>query len=357
MKLIHCADIHLDSPMGTHMSANQAFMRNTQIIQSFLRMTDYARDNGVRAVIIAGDLFDGERVRSRTVDEILAAMERTPEVDYLYLPGNHDGAARAFSDRVLPGNLRQFGREWTTFRYGDAAISGVRLCRENAGQIYENVPHADNCVNIVVLHGQVGTVSGEDAVNLNALKGKEIDYLALGHIHSFTLQMLDEKGVYCYCGCLEGRGFDECGPKGFVLLDAENGKISPAFVPFACRQLHRIDVDITGLAKNAQVFGAMQAAAKDISRDDMVEFLLRGHVALDTGISADYLQNLVNSQFFFTKVKNLATLALDPRDYENDISLKGEFIRLVMASDKGEEEKAQLIRLGLLALAGEELRL
>ena len=108
MKLIHCADLHLDSPMGTHMTIQQASARNTQIIDSFLRLTDFARENGVRAVIIAGDLFDGTRVRSRTVDEILAAMERTPEVDYLYLPGNHDGAARAFSDQVLPGNLKQF---------------------------------------------------------------------------------------------------------------------------------------------------------------------------------------------------------------------------------------------------------
>ena len=68
MKLIHCADLHLDSPMGTHMTIQQASARNTQIIDSFLRLTDFARENGVRAVIIAGDLFDGTRVRSRTVD-------------------------------------------------------------------------------------------------------------------------------------------------------------------------------------------------------------------------------------------------------------------------------------------------
>ena len=71
MKLIHCADLHLDSPMGTHMTMQQASARNTQIIDSFLRLTDFARENGVRAVIIAGDLFDGTRVRSRTVDEFL----------------------------------------------------------------------------------------------------------------------------------------------------------------------------------------------------------------------------------------------------------------------------------------------
>ena len=194
MKLIHCADLHLDSPMGTHMTMQQASARNTQITDSFLRLTDFARENGVRAVIIAGDLFDGTRVRSRTVDEILAAMERTPEVDYLYLPGNHDGAARAFSDRVLPENLKQFSTDWTTFCYENAAISGVQLCADNGETIYENVPHVPGCVNIAVLHGQAGTVSGENRVNLNALKGRGIDYLALGHIHSFLIQRLQGEG-------------------------------------------------------------------------------------------------------------------------------------------------------------------
>ena len=109
MKLIHCADIHLDSPMQTHMTARQAATRSAEVLRSFVRMTQYARENGVRAVIIAGDLFDGDRVRERTVDVVLDAMQKTPEVDYLYLPGNHDEAAGAFCDRELPKNLKLFG--------------------------------------------------------------------------------------------------------------------------------------------------------------------------------------------------------------------------------------------------------
>lgn len=357
MKLIHCADIHLDSPMLTHMSAAQASMRNAQIIDSFLRLTDYAAVNGVRAVIIAGDLFDGERVRGRTVDEILAAMERTPEVDYLYLPGNHDGAARAFSDRTLPENLRQFGREWTTFQYENVAVSGVQLCRENGEAIYEAVPHAAGRVNIAVLHGQIGTVSGEDAVNLSLLKYKGIDYLALGHIHSYTLERLDDRGIYCYCGCLEGRGFDECGDKGFVLLDVEDGKVTPAFVPFASRRLHRVPVDITGLTKSAQIAQAMKQAAQTISAGDMVEFLLTGSSEPEADLSLIYLRELMKSSFYFVKVKDETTCSLDPNQYKNDVSLKGAFIRLVLAGQEDDNDKAAMIRAGLQALAGEEIGL
>jgi exonuclease SbcD len=49
-----------------------------------------------------------------------------------------------------------------------------------------------------------------EVISLKELKNKAIDYLALGHIHSYKMEQLDSRGVYCYPGCLEGRGFDEC---------------------------------------------------------------------------------------------------------------------------------------------------
>ena len=41
--------------------------------------------------------------------------------------------------------------------------------------------------------------------------------------------------------------------------------------------------------------------------------------------------------------------------YDFDMSLKGEFVRLVYASDYSDEEKAKIIRYGILALQGEEI--
>ena len=140
-KIIHCADLHLDSPMETHMTEEQASIRNTEIIHTFLRLTEYAAKNDVRAVIIAGDMFDGERIKIRTVDEILDAIRRTPNVDYLYLAGNHDGATYAFADHDMPDNLKIFGKEWTTYKYDSVAISGVEICEANSQSLYLQVPY------------------------------------------------------------------------------------------------------------------------------------------------------------------------------------------------------------------------
>ncbi len=343
--------------METHLTAQQASVRNTEILRSFLRLIQYARDNAVSAVIIAGDLFDGERVRNRTVEEILDAMAETPEVDYLYLAGNHD-AANVFAGHALPENLKCFGKEWKSYQYDDLVISGIEMTADNALSLYRSVPRVQNAVSIVTLHGQVGTASGVDQVNLNLLKNQGIDYLALGHIHSYAAKPLDDHGIYCYSGCLEGRGFDECGPKGFVLLELESGHLRHQFVPFASRTLHRIPVDISGLTRNAEIFGTMLTAAEQIPAGDMVEFVLTGAVDPTANIAVPYLENRMAQQdFFFSRVKDETRMAIRPEDYQNDISLKGEFIRLVLASDANEEEKAAMIRTGLQALMGEEITL
>jgi hypothetical protein len=48
-------------------------------------------------------------------------------------------------------------------------------------------------------------------------------------------------------------------------------------------------------------------------------------------------------------------LSIRAEDYQNDISLKGEFVRLVLASDLDEEVKLQVIEKGIRALGGEEV--
>ena len=48
-------------------------------------------------------------------------------------------------------------------------------------------------------------------------------------------------------------------------------------------------------------------------------------------------------------------LKIDYNEYENDASLKGEFIRMVLQSDLSEEQKTEVIRCGILALSGEEI--
>ena len=62
MKIIHCADLHLDSKMTANLSKEQAKERKMEILRTFSRMVEYAKNNQVSVIIIAGDLFDTRTV-------------------------------------------------------------------------------------------------------------------------------------------------------------------------------------------------------------------------------------------------------------------------------------------------------
>ena len=353
MKIIHCSDIHLDSSMERNLSATQARERNAEVCATFARMADYAAAQEVAAVIIAGDLFDARRVTPQTVGFVLDTVRRTSGVDFLYLRGNHD--ASGFEGMELPENLKAFGSDWTYFRYGNVVIAGMYPERENWETCYERLKLPEETVNIATLHGQISAQPGEELIALPQLKRRHIDYLALGHIHSYQAGKLDDRGIWCYCGCLEGRGFDELGQKGFVLLDVAEHAVTHEFMPFARRRLEEVRVDISDLTTVSQILEAAREALEDQNGDNLVKLTLTGSYTLETQKDPRFLKKMLEGRFWFLKIKDESRLKIEKESYEHDVSLKGEFIRLVMASDRSDEEKERIICYGIRALSGEEV--
>ena len=70
MKIIHSADQHLDSKMEANLSKEKAKERNAEIRKTFVRMVDYAEENQVAAILLAGDLFD-RKIVSKTDQEVV----------------------------------------------------------------------------------------------------------------------------------------------------------------------------------------------------------------------------------------------------------------------------------------------
>ena len=350
MKFIHCSDIHLDSKMERNLTAAQARERNAEVCATFARMAAFAAQQDVTAVLMAGDLFDTQRATAQTVGFVLDTIRNAPNVDFLYLRGNHD--VSAFAGWDLPENFKTFGDGWTYHRYGEVVIAGMEL--ESA---YDALNLPEDTVNIVTLHGQISTQPGEELIALPLLKRKNIDYLALGHIHSYQTGKLDDRGTWCYCGCLEGRGFDERGAKGFVLVNVENKNVSHEFVPFARRTLEEVSVDITDLVTVSQILAAAEEACEGIPAENLVKVTLTGTYSLETQKDLQFLKKMLEGRFWFLKIKDESHLKIEKESYEHDLSLKGEFIRLVMASNRPEEEKERMILCGIRALSGEEVAL
>ena len=139
MKIIHCSDLHLDSKMETNLDKEKARERKNEILITFERMVNYAKENEVKVIIIAGDLFDKNTVTAKVKNTVKNAIYSNPEIDFIYLRGNHDEASFLDEDEELPSNLKGFNNEWTTYdEYKDITISGIEFGNRDDYDIYNS---------------------------------------------------------------------------------------------------------------------------------------------------------------------------------------------------------------------------
>ncbi|MGM9969631.1 MAG: exonuclease SbcCD subunit D [Anaeroplasma sp.] len=350
MKIIHTADLHLDSSLESNLDSIKAKERKRELLLNFERLVSYANTNNIEAIIIAGDLFDKPRVSIKTKDYVMDIIESNRNIDFIYLSGNHDEDVFFNFLEQKPDNLLIFDSKWKTINYKDVDITGISKTFTKSDTMYDLLNLDKNRLNIVVMHGDI-----ESEINLTSLKHKNIDYLALGHIHKYQKGELDERGTYVYSGCLEGRGFDEIGPKGFVLLETSIKKIKSQFIPFSKRELREINVDISDSENWSEIRRKINIKLNSVPKTDMVKIKLTGYYDLRLIKQIELLTESLNEQFYFAKVDDRSKLRINPMDYENDISLKGEFIRNVLASGLSDEEKNQVIEYGIKALMKEEI--
>ncbi len=357
MKIIHCADIHADSKMGTHFTKEQAELRRNEIVDSFAKMVEFAKQNGVKAVIIAGDLFDTKENQQKKIKQrIFYIIVQNPDITFLYLRGNHDEDVDFFEEKPIP-NLKRFSKsKWTKYSCENVDIYGREFGSSIPVASYGELNPDPTRVNIVVLHGQVAEYKPKNdapEISLPKLTNKNIDYIALGHIHDFKIEKLDSRCSWCYSGCLEGRGFDECGKKGFVLLDIKNNKVEVEFVPFSTRVVQEIPVKLSGTLDFSEVMKKITDSLAGISSKDIVQVDLTGELSEETEIELESYQSALNSDYFYIRIKDKTEVKIDFTKYEKDVSLKGEFIRLVKNQQNlSEEQKNKIIMTGIKALAG-----
>ena len=175
------------------------------------------------------------------------------------------------------------------------------------------------------------------------------------------MEKLDARGRYCYAGCLEGRGFDECGEHGFVVLNInENtGEYSHEFVQFAKRKLYIVNVDVTGCQTTAEMVSKATLELQNAGCDaeGLVKIVLKGSLDVECEKDIVYFQSCFRQHFYYVKVYDETRLKINVSDYMLDASLKGEYVRQVMQDESiSEEDKKIIIRYGLQAIAGEEVQ-
>ena len=89
----------------------------------------------------------------------------------------------------------------------------------NENQLKDIILDEPEKINILITHGDLGE-SKYNHMNLNEIKSKGFDYVALGHIHK-----RDDSTNIVYPGSLISLGFDELGEHGMIVGEITDKKL------------------------------------------------------------------------------------------------------------------------------------
>lgn len=354
MRILHCADIHLGSQIKAKFPKEKSEERKKEIRETFKDMVKYAKNNDIKNILLAGDVFDKDKVSLKDEDFFYGVIKEFKDINFYYLKGNHD------SNQIrenLPFNLFLFDNKWKEYDLGEnIKLYGIEINDENKESLYSTLNTSKENINIVMLHGQIIENSKPDGylINLKNLKNKNIDYLALGHIHTPDLNRIDERGFYAYPGILEPRGFDEEGKHGFFIYDTDLK--SAEFVPFSKRSIIFKDIDISFLNGDYEIASFINKNIKN-DANNIYRFNLIGESGFENFINTKAVEEYIDKdKFYFANVKDLTNVKFDIEKIKNDKSLKGYFVNKVLNDENlNEEEKKLILQYGLNALSNREI--
>ena len=400
VRLIHTADLHLDSAFSSRFSKEEAEERRRNLLIAWNKLLQYGIERKVQAILISGDLFDSPVVSRSTMEIFLSSIRKNPEISFFYLRGNHDTKNTFRFRDDLPKNLFLFSKEGKKYRlkeklvllgqefygterrsefpeesYGTESLLELQeepeeLVEEellspssakDAVQSIWNLKEED--CNILMLHGALreggSEVQNEQGISLKQLSRYPIHYLALGHIHK------REEGKYgsfhyIYPGCLQGRGFDEEGEKGFYYLEIEEEtkEIKAEFVPLKEGEFRIIPLF---LSEEDGTLDAEEKIRESLKKEgaeakDSVRIILKGEKRAEEERNLRYLEKQLEEEYAYIEIKEETKLKLRKEEFIHEKGLKGEFLRMVCESESlSEEEKEKLMILGIGLLQGEEL--
>ncbi len=300
---LHAADLHLGSPLkGLSLrDPHLAEKIGSASREAFEALIDRALEEKIAFAIFAGDIFDGDwRDASIALffNRQIARLSRAG-VPLFLLKGNHDAESVVSKSVALPELARQFSASRPeTFEISElrTALHGQGFSdRVESGNLAQNYPPPKNgWFNVGVLHSSLDGRPGHAAYapcSLDDLRVKNYDYWALGHVHAYEVVSRDPTIVYP--GNLQGRSIRECGAKGAVLVDVEDGAIAGlrrlivdrarfARIEFDAGQYDNLRELFRGVAERAAAEGE-QAGGRLLS----LRIVLQGATALHPALAAD----------------------------------------------------------------------
>jgi DNA repair protein SbcD/Mre11 len=377
VRFIHTSDVHLDTSFsGSGFPSRLGDRKREAIRGTFRRIIDDARAGQVDFVLIAGDLFELERITPDTFEFIRQQLAALSPVRVFISPGNHDPCIQGspYREESWPDNVHIFANE--EFRSIELPEVGVRVTGFGFAHYnleehhFQRLPALSNDLfNIVLSHGSDMSCvpagkSKHGPFEIGEIAGKNVQYCALGHYHQ---QHQIPNSVDCaqvwYCGIPEGRGWDEEGSCGYLLGKILDGAVHVESI--GCNQypLNTLTVNCDSFSTREQVLDAiLKRRGSLFDARTILRIRLAGALDPKLDLSLSELEERLAGELLHLHWDDQTYPALDFESISQEKTIRGRFARVLneriaaaAETDRVVLERARLY--GVQALSGREVRL
>ncbi|MDW9928061.1 metallophosphoesterase family protein [Sinorhizobium meliloti] len=288
-RFLHTADIHLDSPLKTLALRNPELsdLIGVATRRAFIRVVDLCLEERVDALVLAGDLYDGDQTSMKTARFLAEQLRRLHEagVRTFIIRGNHDALSKITAELLMPETVKVFGAsaEAVAIDRGagnfPVAIHGLSFAKPHAPQSllrHYALPVPD-AVNIGIMHTSLGGSEKHDPYapcSVADLQQSGFRYWALGHIHKRSV-VEDAASVIVMPGMPQGRDINEDGPKSVSLVTIRDDRsviVEERHTSVA--QFERLVVDASHVSEwkdmIAQISTGLEALRSAVAADHLV---------------------------------------------------------------------------------------
>lgn len=371
VKIVHAADLHFDTPFND-MDEEQRNRNKEELREVFSSIVSFCKEKSVDILLLAGDIFDNLTLSKETlyfIENTLGLIENTR---VFISPGNHDPyGSKSFYKLVnWPKNVHIFKEnlEKVYIKELDTNVWGAGFSNKYINKsIIKDFSYYGNEINIMVLHGELSSL--EDGNEYNPITTSQIaqsnmDYIALGHRHSFSGIMKEGKTYYAYSGCPQGRGFDETGDKGIIYGYVSKGVVDLNFIKTSKRNYEEVIVDITGCFNYDSVKEKILSNIDENKRkNNLYKIVLKGEVSEEFNIDENILKMKIENDFYYCKVIDKTSISLNLEEILKGYSVKSIFINKLISKlneteDEDEKEIIKMaIKIGISSLLEDEVNM
>ena len=322
IKILHGADLHLDSPFSDFSPETAAQYRRLQR-QLPKKLADLCQQLSCRVLLLAGDIFDGIPY-PETMEQLRRELELCP-VPVLIVPGNHDPLDSGIWDGSWPENVHIFKEP------GCVTLDDLGLC------VHHGSMDAMRAEDDGYLH--VGLIHGDEMPTERRIAATGLDYLAMGHIHKTAMPRKAGSTWYGWPGVPMGRGFDETGEKGVFCVELSKDDCRTQMIVLEAPRYEIFTVEAGSLwqppADSAEIHGRLRVVGQaDLAQvwqlyEDLREQFLTLELADETEPLRDLWEDCGDG--------TLRGLALDVLKQQGDPALSELAAKYLLAALEGRE--------------------